>query len=303
MKKIAAFTQSSLKIGSGHLVRMSQIISCLDDKKNDIELYCDYDETPDWFNKIEHRKINENDFFKKEFSNYDLVIYDSYLNRDKLKKIKTDVLLVDDFAYFGQYKFVEKILDYNYGTSENKYSNKQLFLGTNYFPIGKNTYPENVSRSSFDLDSKNILLSLGGVSDTKLIDIQNLLNSVSEFGKIFLMDPLSKLKDYESKNITILQNTSLSKALRDNNFKFGVIAGGTSKYIASAFRLPSFFIGRNELENLLIDEFEKSELSLNLNYLNSKNNLENQLINANKNLKKIFDGKNENRINKIIDNL
>ena len=108
------------------------------------------------------------------------------------------------------------------------------------------------------------MISIGGVSDDKLINIDNLLKQVSKFGKIFLMDPLSKLKDYESSKIKVIQNKSLSSIMNNEEFKFGIFAGGTSKYIASAFCLPSFFIGRNELERILISEFEKDNLSINL---------------------------------------
>ena len=60
-------------------------------------------------------------------------------------------------------------------------------------------------------------------------------------------------------------------------FKFGIFAGGTSKYISAAFSVPSFFIGRNKLEDDLIMYFERDNLSLNIEDLfNTKlKNLEN----------------------------
>ena len=306
MKKIASFTRSSLEIGNGHLVRMSQFISCLNTTDINVDFYCEYDQTPEWFSNVEHTKIAAKDFFEKDLSNYDLIIYDSYLDREKLKLIKNDILLIDDFAYHGKYEFVKNILDYNYGTNKEKYINKNLFLGTKYFPIGIETYPECIERKNFNINSNNILISIGGVSDQKLINIDNLLKQISKFGKIFLMDPLSKLKDYQSSKIKVVQNKSLSSIMNNEDFKFGIFAGGTSKYIASAFCLPSFFIGRNELELLLIKQFEKDNLSINLRnqmkIFNSKN-LEERLFECHKNMNELIDDNNSNRINEAIKNL
>ena len=306
MKKIASFTRSSLEIGNGHLVRMSQLISCLDTTDINVDFYCEYEQTPQWFLNVEHTKLSAKDFFEKDLSNYDLIIYDSYLDREKLKLIKNNILLIDDFAYHGQNEFVKNIFDYNYGTNKEKYINKNLFLGAKYFPIGIRTYPEYIERKNFNINSNNILISIGGVSDDKLVNIDNLLKQVSKFGKIFLMDPLSKLKDYESSKIKVVQNKSLSSIMNNEEFKFGIFAGGTSKYIASAFCLPSFFIGRNELERILISEFEKDNLSINLENemknLNSKN-LEEQLFECHKKMSELIDDDNSNRINEAIKNL
>ena len=78
------------------------------------------------------------------------------------------------------------------------------------------------------------------------------------------------------------------------------------KYIASAFCLPSFFIGRNELENILINQFEKDNLSINLkneiNNFNSKN-LEEKLFECHKNMGGLIDDNNPIRINQTIKNL
>ena len=64
MKRLAAFTNSNLKIGNGHLVRLSQILSCLDKSYFEIDFYCDYDITPSWFNQIEHIKTDVENFFR-----------------------------------------------------------------------------------------------------------------------------------------------------------------------------------------------------------------------------------------------
>ena len=128
---------------------MSQLISCLDTTDINVDFYCEYEQTPQWFLNVEHTKIAAKDFFEKDNSNYDLIIYDSYLDREKLKLIKNNILLIDDFAYHGQYEFIKNIFDYNYGTNKKKYINKNLFLGAKYFPIGIRTYPEYIERKKF----------------------------------------------------------------------------------------------------------------------------------------------------------
>ena len=305
MKKIAAFTKSNLEIGNGHLVRLSQILSCLDNNYLDIDFYCDYKVAPSWFNEIRHIQISIEDFFKLNFKEYDLILYDSYLRREELKTIKSDILLIDDVAFHGNNKFAKYILDYNYGTTESNYTNQKLFLGPKYFPIGKKTYPEFIDNSSFNVESKNIIISSGGVSDTSLLNLSNLIDKTSKFGDIYLMDPLSKLKSFESSKVKVIQNESLSRIMNNLEFKFGIFAGGTSKYISAAFSVPSFFIGRNKLESDLIMYFEKDNLSLNIDSLfNTKlNNLDNNLISVSENLSKLISKKNDSRINTLFKNL
>ena len=305
MKRLAAFTNSNLKIGNGHLVRLSQILSCLDKSYFEIDFYCDYDITPSWFNQIEHIKTDVENFFRIDFSKYDIVLYDSYLNRERLKDIGTKTLLVDYIGFHGHEVFANTILDYNYGTKESNYKNKQLFLGPKYFPIGKKTYPEFIENSSFNVESKNIIISSGGVSDTSLLNLSNLIDKTSKFGDIYLMDPLSKLKSFESSKVKVIQNESLSRIMNDLELKFGIFAGGTSKYISAAFSVPSFFIGRNKLESDLIIYFEKDNLSLNIDsLLNTKlNNLDNNLISVSENLSKLISKENDSRINTLFKNL
>ena len=113
---------------------MSQLISCLDTTDINVDFYCEYEQTPQWFLNVEHTKIAAKDFFEKDNSDYDLIIYDSYLDREKLKLIKNNILLIDDFAYHGQYEFIKNIFDYNYGTNK-KYINKNLFLEQNIFQL------------------------------------------------------------------------------------------------------------------------------------------------------------------------
>ena len=53
-------------------------------------------------------------------------------------------------------------------------------------------------QSSYSENGK-ILLSFGGVSDEKLIDIPKAIDLAKNFGNIILMDPANKLKKYSTK--------------------------------------------------------------------------------------------------------
>ena len=115
--------------------------------------------------------------------------------------------------------------------------------------------------------TKNIIISSGGVSDTSLLNLSNLIDKTSKFGDIYLMDPLSKLKSFESSKVKVIQNESLSRIMNNLEFKFGIFAGGTSKYIAAAYSLPSLLIPRNDIEELLIEKFLEDNLSFNMDFL------------------------------------
>ena len=87
--------------------------------------------------------------------------------------------------------------------------------------------------------SKNILASFGGVSDDSLVNIEKLIDLGLKFGDVYLMDPFSKLKKFKKDKVFLIQNTSLSEVLSKNESFFGIIAGGTSKYILGAYGIPS----------------------------------------------------------------
>ena len=112
MKKIASFTRSSLEIGNGHLVRMSQLISCLDTTDINVDFYCEYEQTPQWFLNVEHTKIAAKDFFEKDNSNYDLIIYDSYLRFHNTPTFKNKSYLTFIFylsRLLNNFNLIEKL--------------------------------------------------------------------------------------------------------------------------------------------------------------------------------------------------
>ena len=62
LKKIIAYSESNPSIGLGHLARTCQVLSCLNKKYFEIDFFCDYEETPDWISKIDHNKIDIDNF-------------------------------------------------------------------------------------------------------------------------------------------------------------------------------------------------------------------------------------------------
>lgn len=303
MKKIIAYSQSNSQIGSGHLVRTAQLLSCLDKKLFSVDFYCDYEKTPKWFSKIDHYKISIENFFEIDFNEYDILIFDSYTNRNLLKNVAVDVLLIDDYSYFSNNSYADIILDYNYGSSLEFYSQNDVMLGPTFFPISENSFPEYLNKISWDKNSENILLSLGGVSDAKLLNIEHYITLASKFGKVYLMDPLSKLESFKNENVILIQDMSLSEILSNLDFYFGIIAGGTSKYITSAYGLPCLFVGRNELEKILIDKFIADRMAFNESFLhtvNDNNDFDSVLEKISKNTFKLLSENNSKKINNFL---
>lgn len=303
MKKIIAFAESNSIIGSGHLVRTIQLLSCLDEKLFNIDFYCNYEEAPQWLDEVDHKLIEREQFFKLDMEDFDLLIFDSYENRDILETVSIKTLLIDDFCFLGNENRAQIILDFNYQTSKRFYDKSKTLLGTSFFPIGRNTFPEFIGESSWNPNSKKILVSLGGVSDKSLLDIDYLIELASLYGEVILMDPLSKLGKFIGKNIRIIKNESLSNILSKEKFLFGIIAGGTSKYIGAAYSLPSLLIPRNDIEELLIEKFLEDNLSFNMDFLVDRpqeKHLIKHLSIISNNLNKIISEKNVNRLQKEI---
>lgn len=300
MKKIIAFSESNSSIGLGHLARTCQVLSCLNRENFEINFYCDYKETPSWISKIEHKKIDVNDFFKIDMSNYDLLIFDTYQNRERLKDIEIKKLMIDDFNFYENDDLADIILDWNLGSGKKYYSVKNLISGTKFFPIGENTFPEFINGTSWNKGSKNILISIGGVSNINLLNIEEYIEIALRFGNVVLMDPLSKLSKLEKNGVKLIQNKSLSEILNKEEFLFAIISGGTSKYILSAYGIPSLFISRNELEGKTIEPFLESQMSLNDDVLKDnyeKNNFISQLEIISSKIKELVDIDNAERIN------
>lgn len=303
MKKIIAFSESDASTGLGHLVRTSQVISCLNVEHFSVDFYCDYENIPKWFSSIDHNRLDIESFFNLDFDCYDLLIYDSYKNRNRLSEIRIKKLVIDDFNFYKTEEFVDVILDWNLGSGAEYYSNSNIISGTNYFPIGENTFPEYIKNNSWSKKSKNILASFGGVSDDSLIDIKKFIDLGLKFGDVYLMDPVSKLNNFKKDRVFLIQNTSLSEVLSKNEFLFGIIAGGTTKYILGAYGIPSLLISRNKLEGIAVDNFMKSNLSIDSSLLEmgyKKEHILNELEKVNKNLRTVVNKGNAQRLSEAI---
>ena len=58
------------------------------------------------------------------------------------------------------------------------------------------------------------------------------------------MDPLSKLKSFESSKVNVIQNESLSKIMNNLEFKFGIFAENPKHNISCLF--SSIFLYRQK---------------------------------------------------------
>ena len=292
MINIAAVTVSSPEIGMGHLTRSVQLLSLLDESIFNYEIIGENYSLPSWINNFKHTFTKLNNIDISSLNKFDIVIFDSYIHRDILENITSKIILIDDFNHLGSTK-ADIVIDYNYGSSEDLYpEDVELLLSPDYFPISENTFPEYYkdSPSKFDKDGE-ILLSFGGVSDKKLIDIKEQIQFYEKFGDIILMDPLGKLNEFKPYVKNLIQYQSLSDVFSSRKIKFCKIAGGTSKYIAMAYKIPIIYVYRNDLEKFLIDKFKQNDLCLleeDLDEYFNENLLSNKLIELNNKYFKLF---------------
>ena len=260
---------------------------------------------PTWIDRFNHTftKLEELDI--SSLDKFDLVIFDSYLHRDILDSINTKTLLIDDFNYLGHAK-ADIILDYNYGSSANLYRDDvEVFISPDYFPITESTFPEfNNNKTCFDTDG-DILLSFGGVSDRKLVDIKKEITFYKKYGDVILMDPLSKLNEFKPYVKDLIQNQSLSDIFSTRKIKFSKVAGGTSKYICLVYKIPIIYVYRNELEKYSIDKLNQHSLCLeekDLEDLYKQGLLKQKLISLNNKYSELFSFNKSNLINDELKN-
>ena len=74
------------------------------------------------------------------------------------------------------------------------------------------------------------------------------------------MDPKQAGK-YEKKVKKDL-SINLYRSIFSENIKFCKVAGGTSKYIAIAHKIPFLYVYRNEVEKFLIDKMVEKQLTI-----------------------------------------
>ena len=263
MINVAAVTISGPEVGMGHLTRTVQLLSLLDEKVFNYEIIGENYSLPSWIDKFKHTFTKLKDIDIAYLNKFDLVIFDSYLHRDILENITTKTILIDDFNHLEDTN-VDIIIDYNYGSSADLYhKDLDILIGSDYFPTSQKTFPEYYQNGlgKFDVDGE-ILLSFGGVSDKKLVNIEEQITFYEKFGDIILMDPFGKTNEFQPYVKNLIQKQSLSDVFSSKKIKFCKIAGGTSKYIAMAYKIPIVYVYRNELEKYLIDKFLQNGLCL-----------------------------------------
>lgn len=300
---VLALTESSPNIGMGHLVRSAQLLTCLDSNKFKFKIIGEINSTPTWINNFTISNVSFNNLDIEEVNQHDLVVFDSYNYRDILSKISTNKLLINDLNYLNTENY-DIVLDYNIGSSKDLYKEKSLRLvDPNFFPISESSLPEyiNKCRNAFD-EEGDILLSFGGVSDEKLINIKNEIKYYSNYGRVVLMDPLSKLGKFNNQVYKLISGKSLSDVFSNYKFKFCKVAGGTSKYIAMTYKVPIIYVYRNLLEKILIDKVAERQLLIYEDKISSKSDFNNNLINLHNKYKNLFDNNLNDELSKKIIN-
>lgn len=299
MKKLLAITHSGPDIGMGHLVRTAQLISSLDKNEFDVQLIGSFESKPFWLESFRYEEMEFPEILNIKYSEYDYLFFDSYIDRDMLSKVDIPKILMDDFAFMGKFN-VDLVIDYNVGSTSKLYGSIKSLCGPGYFPIGLDSIPEKYSFQSSYSENGKILLSFGGVSDEKLIDIPKAIDLAKNFGNIILMDPANKLKKYSSTRVKVIPESTLSDILLTEKFKFGVLGGGTTKYVSMSYGLPSIFLPRNDLDKKLIDKFLEESLSFSISDLDNHKSLNEELQNISIKTKNTIDGEAGKRISQEI---
>ena len=117
---IAGITISSPDIGMGHLVRTTQLLTSLDPRYFKFKIFGQIESIPPWLDNFDYEIINFEEIDLNIINNYDLVVFDSYWNRNLLNKISTKKLIIDDLNYLGESN-ADIILDYNFGSKKALY--------------------------------------------------------------------------------------------------------------------------------------------------------------------------------------
>ena len=257
--KILLVTNASKTTGLGHLIRCLQISSLLDEHNIENNIFLDIDQELDIRYLIKNKKIIFGNYIELKnlnFKNYDLLIFDSYQNREILNNIDIKKYLISDSPEDINYE-INGIIDFNF---ENKlvYKNTNLdnLLGPEFFPISKKTTPEFIFKINYSEHIKNVLISVGGVSDNKLFELDSLINDFSKFENInlYIADPQNKLSQYSNKCTTIPQ-MSLSAILKKYSIDLALNNGGLSKHILYRNKIHCLFIERTSWEKQSIDSF------------------------------------------------
>ena len=250
--RILLATKATSKTGIGHLVRSLLISSLL--TENDIEnaVYIEQDGSLDIRYLLKEQTIINGDLEKLNNitkNNFDKIIFDSYEKREILNEISSEKILISDSENDIDYR-IDGILDFNF-ENKNLYKNSPLsnLIGAEYFPISETSHPEFIFNYEQPKNIKNILISVGGVSNSSLFDYNLLLNFIknSPSAKFFVADPQNKLSRFFS-TVNLVRQSSLSKILKENNIDLAINSGGLSKQILFHNKINMLFVKRTAWE-------------------------------------------------------
>ena len=124
--KILLVTNASKTTGLGHLIRCLQISSLLDEHNIENNIFLDIDQKLDIRYLIKNKKIIFGNYIELKnlnFKNYDLLIFDSYQNREILNNIDIKKYLISDSPEDINYE-INGIIDFNF-------ENKLVYKNTN----------------------------------------------------------------------------------------------------------------------------------------------------------------------------
>ncbi len=248
--KILIITEGSRNIGFGHITRCLSLYQGFKEKKIDVEIVVNGDETIDFLLKrIKHKKLNwlknRKDIYK-QLKDADIAVIDSYLaDLDFYKRVFETVRIP---VYIDDYKR----LDYPQGIVINsfiygdrlKYPEKKgikYLLGKDYIILRKEFWQ--VPEKKINKETRNVLITFGGMNHQGLAKkIINNLKSNFNFN-FYIVDPS---KNFSAKKM-------LSLMLKAD---ICISGGGQTTYELVRVGVPTIGIcfAKNQLFNLKYGE-------------------------------------------------
>jgi spore coat polysaccharide biosynthesis predicted glycosyltransferase SpsG len=295
MYKTLFFIDVDRGIGQGHLTRSLNLIKMIRSLSKFTLVG-----NKRFFSNINEEILNLN--FKKihketknKFSNYDLVIIDSYRYRKNLiilgKKYSDKILLIDDF--------IKNLYNANFIINQNpnikkkdyiKYHQKKIFTGSNY------TFVNHINSKNKKLNFKKIKFFINcGLYDQyrQLLKILFFLNKIRSNINFHCYIGLSKksvsyklIKNFTQKNdnFTIVNDhKDYQKKLRDSNIS--ICSMGISVWERFQLGMPVFTFINDKNQKLVFERLEKNKNIYNFDY--KKKYYKDSFLKEIKNIKKL----------------
>ena len=259
-------TESSTKVGLGHLIRCIAIYESFLKINVDCEFVLKLDDPAtklisQFYSKLVYMEFDWINSIFDDFNNNfksNLIIFDSYnINNDLLSKYRLfaqTTSIIDDANRLSY--FVDIIINPNLFGSEINYSNqnvaKTFFIGGEFLLLRKEICDK--KPLPIKQEVKTIFISFGGGINEILYKIVNLICSYFEY-KIVLpiglgMNPKKLLKN---DNIEILNPTSIQELIdRYNESDIAILNGGQTLNEFLALQIPCIVIqtAENQQNNI-----------------------------------------------------